>query len=86
LVKAYVKKRPGVAEFLEECSKNFEIVVFTASRSYYASLILDELDKNRNLISKRLYREHCSTTDGVKFVKVKKRNSKKGPCCTWKTS
>eukprot|EP01080_Neovahlkampfia_damariscottae_P006701 gene6701-10866_t len=67
--RAYIKKRPGVDHFLKECSKSFEIVVFTASRSYYAYPILDELDKQKNIITKRLYREHCTSDDGINFVK-----------------
>lgn len=63
----YVLKRPFVDEFLENLSKKFEIVVFTAGIEEYASLVLDRLDR-RNVISHRLYRDSCKEMDG-KFVK-----------------
>ncbi|XVF27430.1 hypothetical protein REPUB_Repub14bG0106000 [Reevesia pubescens] len=40
----YVLKRPGVDEFLETISKNYEVVVFTAGLEPYAPLVLDILD------------------------------------------
>ncbi|XP_021750472.1 probable C-terminal domain small phosphatase [Chenopodium quinoa] len=63
----YVIKRPGVDEFLEFLSKKFEIVIFTAGLREYASLVLDNLDKNR-VINHRLYRDSCRELDG-KYVK-----------------
>jgi CTD small phosphatase-like protein 2 len=43
--------------------------VFTASHHAYADVVLDILDPNKELISLRLYREHCTETpDGV-FIK-----------------
>jgi len=75
--RAFIKKRPGLDHFLEECSKNFEIVVFTASRKYYATEILDQLDKENKIITKRLFREHCRTDDGINFVKVSYLENKK---------
>ncbi|GAB4831477.1 hypothetical protein Ancab_005494 [Ancistrocladus abbreviatus] len=63
----YVLKRPGVDELLDFLSKRFEIIVFTAGRREYASLVLDALDRNR-VISYRLYRDSCKKIDG-KFVK-----------------
>jgi RNA polymerase II subunit A small phosphatase-like protein len=58
----YVLKRPFVDDFLLEMSKVFEIVVFTASLSKYANPLLDQLDKH-NVISARLFREHCTFID-----------------------
>jgi len=49
--------------FLFEMSKIYEIVVFTASVSLYANPLLDLLD-TRNVISHRLFREHCTFVDG----------------------
>uniref|UniRef100_A0A803N2U0 FCP1 homology domain-containing protein n=1 Tax=Chenopodium quinoa TaxID=63459 RepID=A0A803N2U0_CHEQI len=63
----YVIKRPGVDEFLDFLSKKFEIVIFTAGLREYASLVLDNLDKNR-VINHRLYRDSCRELDG-KYVK-----------------
>ena len=43
--------------------------MFTASHSCYANVVLDHLDPTKELISHRLYREHCHvTSDGV-YVK-----------------
>lgn len=55
----YVKKRPGVDEFLRAVAEYFEIVIFTASTALYANTLLDELDSTRS-ISHRLYRDACS--------------------------
>lgn len=63
----YVLKRPGVDEFLESISKEFEIVVFTAGLKEYASLVLDKIDRN-GVISHRLFRDSCKEMDG-RFVK-----------------
>ncbi|EOY27906.1 hypothetical protein QUC31_012739 [Theobroma cacao] len=63
----YVLKRPGVDRFLEEISKKYEVVVFTAGLKQYASQVLDKLDP-KGLISYRLYRDSCKQVEG-KFVK-----------------
>lgn len=67
VISFYVLKRPGVDELLEKLGEKFEIVVFTAGVREYASLVLDELDKN-GVISHRLYRDSCKEMDG-RFVK-----------------
>ena len=51
--------RPYLGVFLQEMSKLFEIVVFTASFSDYANAILDHIDPGKEYISHRFYREHC---------------------------
>ncbi|XVF87267.1 hypothetical protein PTKIN_Ptkin18bG0105400 [Pterospermum kingtungense] len=63
----YVLKRPGVDFFLEEISKKYEVVVFTAGLKQYASQVLDKVDP-KGLISYRLYRDSCKEVEG-KFVK-----------------
>lgn len=45
-------------------AQKFEIVVYTAAREDYASQVIDRLDPQRNLVSARLYRQHCSNADG----------------------
>ena len=50
-------KRPFVNIFLEEMSKHFELIIFTAAQQDYADWIIDQLDINKN-ISHRLYRHH----------------------------
>ncbi|GMP71981.1 hypothetical protein CsSME_00030192 [Camellia sinensis var. sinensis] len=60
----YVKQRPYLQMFLERVAEMFEIVVFTASQSIYAEQLLDILDPDRKLISRRAYRESCIFSDG----------------------
>lgn len=63
----YVKKRPGVDDFLKKASEWFEIVIFTASLALYANPVVDLLDP-RKLVQLRLYREHCVFIGGC-YVK-----------------
>ncbi|KAL7242144.1 hypothetical protein ACSBR1_014668 [Camellia fascicularis] len=60
----YVKQRPYLQMFLGRVAEMFEIVVFTASQSIYAEQLLDILDPDRKLISRRAYRESCIFSDG----------------------
>ena len=50
-------------------SKLFEIIIFTASNSCYADVVLDYLDPERRLISHRLYRESCVQMSNGMFIK-----------------
>ncbi|KRX02078.1 HAD-like domain [Pseudocohnilembus persalinus] len=54
-----VRFRPGVKHFLEEVSKFYEVIIFTAGTVAYADPILDKMDPKRKLISCRLYKHHC---------------------------
>ncbi|KAJ7949450.1 CTD small phosphatase-like protein 2 [Quillaja saponaria] len=60
----YVRQRPFLQKFLERVAEMFEIIVFTASQSIYAEQLLDVLDPDRRLFSRRLYRESCIFLDG----------------------
>ncbi|TYH48091.1 hypothetical protein ES332_D10G044200v1 [Gossypium tomentosum] len=60
----YVKQRPHLHKFLEKVAEMFEVVIFTASQSIYAEQLLDILDPDRKLISRRVYRESCIFSDG----------------------
>lgn len=60
----YVKQRPHLQFFLERVAEMFEIVVFTASQSIYAKQLLDILDPDGNLITRRAYRESCILLEG----------------------
>ncbi|KAK9150829.1 hypothetical protein Syun_009138 [Stephania yunnanensis] len=60
----YVKQRPHLKTFLERVAEMFEIVIFTASQSTYAEKLLDILDPEGNLISRRAYRESCIFSEG----------------------
>ena len=56
----YVKVRPYAYELLEFVSKIYEVVIFTASQQSYADPVIDFLDKGRNIIHHRLYRDSCT--------------------------
>jgi CTD small phosphatase-like protein 2 len=49
--------RPFAQEFLDEMSKFYEIVIFTAALQDYADWILNRLD-SKGSITHRLYRQH----------------------------
>ncbi|CAJ1357469.1 unnamed protein product, partial [Effrenium voratum] len=57
--KVYVRKRPGLEEFMNTVSKLFEVAVFTASTALYANSLLDVLD-TKGWIQHRLFREACT--------------------------
>ena len=67
----HVLIRPGVQEFLENMSKLYEIIIFTASVSKYAAPLLDILDPKK-FCNFRLYREHCTSINSC-FVKELRR-------------
>jgi len=56
--KIFVKYRPGAKKFLEFITQFYEVVIFTASMSSYASLVIDELDEAGYEFYK-FYWEHC---------------------------
>ncbi|XP_017050386.1 mitochondrial import inner membrane translocase subunit TIM50-A [Drosophila ficusphila] len=57
------KKRPGVDYFLQQCSRNFEIVVYTAEQGMTAFPLLDALDPY-GYISYRLVRSATDLVEG----------------------
>ena len=59
----FVKKRPGVDDFMKSVGERYEIVVYTASLRKYADPLLDQLDIH-NVISHRLFRESCTCHQG----------------------
>ena len=69
----YVLVRPGAKNFIKNMSKYFEVVIFTASLSNYASPLLDILDNEHN-IKYRLYREHCTFLNGIYIKDLKRLN------------
>ena len=63
----HVLKRPNVDHFIKEMSKYYNIFIFTASISQYASPLIDKLDQGK-LITGRLFRQHCIYNNG-KYIK-----------------
>jgi len=57
--RVFVRKRPGVDEFLWKVAQVFEVVVYTASMAKYANPLLDELDRD-SFVTFRLFREACT--------------------------
>ncbi|XP_065186974.1 CTD nuclear envelope phosphatase 1 homolog [Sycon ciliatum] len=58
-VRFFVHKRPHVDYFLEQVSKWYDVVVFTASLEVYGTAVADRLDAGRNILGRRYYRQHC---------------------------
>ena len=69
----YVLVRPDAELFIKTVAKFFELVIFTASISKYASPLLDILDKEKN-IKHRLYRDQCTFINGIYIKDLKKCN------------
>lgn len=69
VIEAGINIRPYAIECLEELSKYYEIIVFTASHSCYANVALDYLDPENKYIHHRLFRDHCVTTEEGLYIK-----------------
>ena len=50
-------------------SKHFELIIFTASHSCYANVVLNILDPDNQYITYRLFRDHCLQTKEGIFIK-----------------
>lgn len=69
VVDAGLNIRPFAIECLKEANKHFQVVVFTASHSWYADAVLDFIDPKRELIQYRMYRDQCVETPQGIFIK-----------------
>jgi len=69
VVEAGINVRPYAIEILRELSQHYEIMVFTASHSCYANVVLDYLDPHEEFIHHRLFRESCVVTDEGLHIK-----------------
>jgi CTD small phosphatase-like protein 2 len=61
--------RPNWQTFLEEISAVYEIVIFTASTQYYATLVMQTLDPQKKYFNGLLSRNHCLMTKNGFFIK-----------------
>ena len=59
--------RPGAKEFIRKMNKLYEIVIFTASVSKYATPLINLIDE-RGVCAHKLFREHCSLVNTL-FIK-----------------
>jgi len=58
-----VSFRPFLHETLEKLSALYEIIAFTAGVQPYADKILDQIDPEKKIFKKRLYRDSCIKCD-----------------------
>lgn len=79
IVDAPVNIRPFAVECLKAASKNYEVIVFTASHQCYADAVLNYLDPENKYIYLRLYRDSCIQVNGmfVKDLRILKNRSLK---------
>lgn len=68
-IDAGINIRPYAITLLNQLVKHFELIIFTASHSCYADVVLDYLDPERQLFQHRLYREHCYESDKGMYIK-----------------
>ncbi len=61
--------RPGLIEFLEKISKQFEIFVFTASVKEYADSVLNHIDPDNKFFTQRFYRDNCICVKNKVYIK-----------------
>lgn len=66
---AGINIRPYALTLLENLYKKYELILFTASHSSYANVVLDYLDPDKKLFQHRLFREHCYHTEVGMYVK-----------------
>ncbi|CAD8147045.1 unnamed protein product [Paramecium octaurelia] len=68
-IQASINIRPYAKQILQTLSRDFEIVIFTASHSCYANVVIDYLDPKKEWVSYRLFREHCIQTKEGAYIK-----------------
>ena len=61
--------RPCLYEFLDYASKEFDLIIFTASEKEYADAIIDYIERNKKYFKMRLYRNHCIYLEPGLYIK-----------------
>ncbi|CAD8174402.1 unnamed protein product [Paramecium pentaurelia] len=69
VIEASINIRPYAQQVLQTLSRHFELIVFTASHSCYANVVIDYLDPTKQWISHRFFRESCVQTEEGAFIK-----------------
>jgi CTD small phosphatase-like protein 2 len=64
--------RPFCKQFLKEIHKYWTVYIFTAALSDYADWILNDLDPDRTIFHKRLYRDSCTLKKGAYLKDLQK--------------
>jgi CTD small phosphatase-like protein 2 len=67
--KASINIRPHSKKILQFLSLYYEVIIFTASHSCYANVVIDYLDPKNEYVSHRLFREHCIQTEEGAYLK-----------------
>ena len=65
----YLNKRPYLKEFLNNVSKRFNLILFTASEKSYAEKILRFIDKKNNFFMLKFFRKDCVILPGNLILK-----------------
>ena len=61
--------RPGLYQFLDYASKEFDLVLFTASDQQYADTIINYIERDKKYFKMRLYRNHCIFIEPGLYIK-----------------
>ena len=58
-----------INDILEDLSKKFELIIFTASQKYYADVVINYIDPEKKFFQHRFYRDSCIATKEGFYIK-----------------
>ena len=61
--------RPGLYDFLDYASQEFDLIIFTASDQNYANTIINYIEKDKKYFKMRLYRNDCIFIEPGLYIK-----------------
>jgi len=61
--------RPGMYQFLNYASKEFDLIIFTASDQQYADTIINYIERDQKYFKMRLYRNSCIFIEPGLYIK-----------------